>query len=164
MPCESFQNGRTYCNKFQLFSLESTDIFKAIVGGVLPEMSCRPTVPQATRSYVVRRLDDADQELTLLKKARGYDLLDKVSEILQCFHHCRPCVDNSIRFLQVCKSLGLLEKEYFGLCYQDKTGDWLWVNLRNPLSEQVPQGNRVVIEMRVKYFISPHKILQPVTR
>lgn len=52
-------------------------------------MSCRPTVPQATRSYVVRRLDDADQELTLLKKARGYDLLDKVSEILQCLHHCR---------------------------------------------------------------------------
>lgn len=65
---------------------------------------------------------------------------------------------------QVCKSLGLLEKEYFGLCYQDKSGDRLWVNLRNPLSEQIPQGNHAIMEMRVKYFISPHKILQPVTR
>ena len=65
---------------------------------------------------------------------------------------------------QICKSLGLLEKEYFGLCYEDKSGDRLWVNLRNPLSEQLPQGNRVIMEMRVKYFISPHKILQPVTR
>ena len=58
----------------------------------------------------------------------------------------------------------MLEKEYFGLCYQEKGGEWLWVNLRNPLSEQVPHGNLVVMEMRVKYFISPHKILQPVTR
>ena len=57
-----------------------------------------------------------------------------------------------------------MEKEYFGLCYQDKGGDRLWVNLRNPLSEQLPQGNHVVMEMRVKYFIPPHKILQPVTR
>lgn len=166
-------------------------------------MSCRPTVPQATRSYVVRRLDDADQELTLLKKARGYDCLDKVSDLLS-IHSCAfdidistpfgiiikstrrimdkifACVAANTRrkqglrlfhvlitkciFPQVCKSLGLLEREYFGLRYQDKAGDWLWVNLRNPLSEQVPQGNRVVIEMRVKYFISPHKILQPVTR
>ena len=67
-------------------------------------------------------------------------------------------------YAKVCKSLGLFEKEYFGLSYQDKSGDWLWVNLRNPLSEQLPQGNHVVMEMRVKYFISPHKILQPVTR
>ena len=41
-------------------------------------MSCRPTVPQATRTFVVRRLDDADHELTLLKKARGYECMDKV--------------------------------------------------------------------------------------
>lgn len=66
--------------------------------------------------------------------------------------------------MQVCKALGLLEKEYFGLCYQDKGGESLWVNLRNPLNEQLPQGNNIVVEMRVKYYISPHKILQPVTR
>lgn len=77
----------------------------------------------------------------MLKKARGHECLDKV-----------------------CKSLGLLEREYFGLCYQDKSGDRLWVNLRNPLSEQIPHGNHIIMEMRVKYFISPHKILQPVTR
>ena len=67
---------------------------------------------------------------------------------------------------QVCKSLGILEKEYFGLRYADKNGEPLWVNLCNPLHEQlVPApGHRPVMEMRVKYFIRPQKILQPVTR
>ena len=67
-------------------------------------------------------------------------------------------------YYQVCKSLGLLEKEYFGLQYEDKGGETLWVNLRNPLHEQIPMGSRIIMEMRVKYFIQPHKILQPVTR
>jgi len=64
----------------------------------------------------------------------------------------------------VCKALGILEKDYFGLRYEDKSGEKLWVNLRNPLSEQLPPGNHPLMEMRVKYFIQPHKILQPVTR
>ena len=44
------------------------------------KMSCRPvqTVPQSTRTYIVRRLDDADHKLTLQKKARGQECLDKV--------------------------------------------------------------------------------------
>lgn len=61
--------------------------------------------------------------------------------------------------------LGLLEKEYFGLQYTDKNGDHLWVNLRNPLLEQLPQGAiRPTVEMRVKYFVSPQKLMQPITR
>jgi len=61
--------------------------------------------------------------------------------------------------------LGILEKDYFGLRYVDKNGEYLWINLRNPLHEQiVPGTHRTVMEMRVKYFIRPHKILQPVTR
>ena len=44
-------------------------------------MSCRPVqaVPQSSvRSYVIRRLDDADHRLSLQKKARGHECLDKV--------------------------------------------------------------------------------------
>lgn len=64
----------------------------------------------------------------------------------------------------MCKSLGILEKDYFGLRYLDKNGEYLWINLRNPLHEQLVPGNRMVMDMRVKYFIKPQKILQPVTR
>lgn len=66
----------------------------------------------------------------------------------------------------MCKNLGILEKDYFGLRYLDKNGEYLWINLRNPLHEQlVPgTGNRLLMDMRVKYFIKPQKILQPVTR
>ena len=50
-------------------------------------MSCRPAVAQSTaRSYVVRRLDDADHKLTLQKKARGQECLDKVR-----LYACRRC-------------------------------------------------------------------------
>lgn len=94
-----------------------------------------------TKSYVVRRLDSTEQEVTLLKKATGAECLDKV-----------------------CKSLGILEKDYFGLRFLDKNGEYLWINLRNPLHEQLVPGNRMVMDMRVKYYIRPQKILQPVTR
>ena len=48
--------------------------------------------------------------------------------------------------------------------YVDKNGEYLWINLRNPLHEQLVPGNRPVMEMRVKYFVKPQKLLQPVTR
>lgn len=64
----------------------------------------------------------------------------------------------------MCKSIGLLEKDYFGLQYRDKNGDHLWVNLRNPLHEQVPHGPRPLMEMRVKFFVQPQKLMQVVTR
>lgn len=71
-----------------------------------------------------------------------------------------------ITHIQVCKSLGILEKEYFSFRYVDKNGETLWVNLRNPLHEQLAPapGHRPILEMRVKYFIRPQKILQTVTR
>ncbi len=58
-----------------------------------------------------------------------------------------------------------MEKEYLGLQYSDKNGDHLWVNLRNPLYEQLPQvSQRPMVEMRIKYFVSPQKLMQPITR
>ena len=41
-------------------------------------MSCRPAVMPQTKSYLVRRLDGVEQEVTLLRKATGADCLDKV--------------------------------------------------------------------------------------
>lgn len=42
-------------------------------------VSCRPGVMPATKSYLVRRLDSAELEITLLKKATGQECLDRVS-------------------------------------------------------------------------------------
>ena len=42
-------------------------------------MSCRPAVITATKTYVVRRLDSVEQEVTVLKKATGSEILDRVS-------------------------------------------------------------------------------------
>lgn len=41
-------------------------------------VSCRPAVMPATKTYVVRRLDNTEQEVTLLKKGTGSDCLDRV--------------------------------------------------------------------------------------
>lgn len=58
-----------------------------------------------------------------------------------------------------------MEKEYFGLQFTDKNGDHLWINLRNPLYEQLPPtALRPTVEMRVKYFVSPQKLMQSMTR
>ncbi|KAL5466792.1 hypothetical protein EMCRGX_G030941 [Ephydatia muelleri] len=103
-------------------------------------MTCRPTVNIPAKTCIVRRLDSLDQEVVLSKKAIGSECLDKV-----------------------CKSLGIHEKDYFGLRYTDKNGDSLWLNLRNPIYEQL-HGNRPVAEMKVKYFIKPQKIIQSITR
>lgn len=45
-------------------------------------MSCRPVIMPPTKSYVVRRLDSSELEVTLLKKATGAECLDKVSVCL----------------------------------------------------------------------------------
>ena len=42
------------------------------------KMSCRPAVVPPSKSYLVRRLDGVEQEVTLFKKATGGECLDKV--------------------------------------------------------------------------------------
>lgn len=65
--------------------------------------------------------------------------------------------------VQVCRTLHLLEKEYFSLQYLGKHGERLWVNLRNPLHEQLPQGV-TTLELQVKFFVKPQRLLQPITK
>ena len=53
--------------------------------------SCRPGVMPSTKTYVVRRLDSTEQEVTLLKKATGGDCLDRVRD-LQVFQISYTCI------------------------------------------------------------------------
>ena len=64
---------------------------------------------------------------------------------------------------QVCGVLQLLEKEYFSLQYSGKHGERLWVNLRNPLHEQLPQGVST-LDLRVKFFVKPQRLIQPLSK
>ena len=45
----------------------------------MSSVSCRPAVMPATKTYIVRRLDNTEQDVTLLKKGTGSDCLDRVS-------------------------------------------------------------------------------------
>ena len=69
-------------------------------------MSCRPVqaVPQSSvRSYVIRRLDDADHRLSLQKKARGHECLDKVRTKTNVFTEvvCRNIARNESHYSAV---------------------------------------------------------------
>lgn len=85
-------------------------------------------------------LDSSQLRVVLPKKTNGQDCLD-----------------------QVCSAIGVLEKEYFGLQYTGKCGERLWLNARNPIKEQLGKGTHTLF-FKVKFFIKPHKIIQPSTR
>ncbi|XP_070574139.1 E3 ubiquitin-protein ligase MYLIP-like [Ptychodera flava] len=66
---------------------------------------------------------------------------------------------------QVCRKLNILEVDYFGLTYMGKKGETLWLNLRNPLSSQLNTGSTPCrLQLRVKFFVQPHLILQESAR
>ncbi|XP_072014159.1 E3 ubiquitin-protein ligase MYLIP-like [Amphiura filiformis] len=64
----------------------------------------------------------------------------------------------------VCKKLGTIENDYFGLQYMGKKGEVLWLNLRNPINGQVPGPLPIRLHLRVKFHLQPHLLLQEVTR
>ncbi|XP_077868077.1 E3 ubiquitin-protein ligase MYLIP-like [Saccoglossus kowalevskii] len=64
----------------------------------------------------------------------------------------------------ICQRLGIVEKEYFGLRYTGKKGDILWLNLRNPLRDQLPNLPPYRMQFLVKYFVNPEHIIQEETR
>ena len=67
--------------------------------------------------------------------------------------------------MQVCRLLGVVETDYFGLSYQTgQKGDALWLNLRNCLCHELPGSAPYRLELRVKFFVPSHVIQQDVTR
>ncbi|KPP69997.1 E3 ubiquitin-protein ligase MYLIP-A-like [Scleropages formosus] len=65
---------------------------------------------------------------------------------------------------EVCRKLGIIEVDYFGLQYSGCKGENLWLNLRNRISQQVDSLTPCRLRLRVKFFVEPHLILQEQTR
>lgn len=69
-----------------------------------------------------------------------------------------------ILFFQVCRRLGIIEVDYFGLQFTGNKGENLWLNLRNRISQQMDGLAPYRLKLRVKFFVEPHLILQEQTR
>ena len=60
--------------------------------------------------------------------------------------------------------LGIIEVDYFGLQYAGQHSEMLWLNMRNPIKQQLTGTSPYRFQLRVKFFVPPHLLLQDVTR
>ena len=67
---------------------------------------------------------------------------------------------------QMCEVLGIVEMDYFGLKFSDRTaGCDAWVNNRTNLKNQLKLCKRPYrLGFRVKFFTDPHLLQQPSTK
>ncbi|KAM4630323.1 E3 ubiquitin-protein ligase MYLIP-A [Polymixia lowei] len=89
----------------------------------------------------VTRPDSVVMEVEVDAKANGEDCLNKV-----------------------CRKLGIIEVDYFGLQFSGSKGENLWLNLRNRICQQMDNVTPCRLRLRVKFFVEPHLILQEQTR
>ncbi|XP_047240768.1 E3 ubiquitin-protein ligase MYLIP-A [Girardinichthys multiradiatus] len=89
----------------------------------------------------VTRPDSVVMEVEVDAKANGEDCLNKV-----------------------CRKLGIIEVDYFGLQFTGSKGENLWLNLRNRICQQMDNVTPCRLRLRVKFFVEPHLILQEQTR
>ncbi|KAM9416224.1 E3 ubiquitin-protein ligase MYLIP-A-like isoform 1-T1 [Salvelinus alpinus] len=89
----------------------------------------------------VTRPDSVVMEVEVDTKANGEDCLNKV-----------------------CRKLGIIEVDYFGLQFSGSKGENLWLNLRNRICQQMDNLTPCRLRLRVKFFVEPHLILQEQTR
>ena len=86
---------------------------------------------------------------------------------------------NGERCRQVCQKLGIVETDYFGLQVRGARGQSLWLNLRNEIRREVSAPLRpsassasadgvtvpaIRFQLRVKFWVPPHLLLQESTR
>lgn len=64
----------------------------------------------------------------------------------------------------VCKRLGIIELDYFGLQFTGPKGEILWLNTRNRIRRQIPGAPPYRLQFRVKFFVQPQYLLQDSTR
>ncbi|XP_075441772.1 E3 ubiquitin-protein ligase MYLIP [Ascaphus truei] len=95
----------------------------------------------ATMLCYVTRPDAVVMEVEVDTKANGEDCLN-----------------------QVCRRLGIIEVDYFGLQFSGNKGENLWLNLRNRISQQMDGLPPYRMKLKVKFFVEPHLILQEQTR
>ncbi|KAJ8354346.1 hypothetical protein SKAU_G00219130 [Synaphobranchus kaupii] len=89
----------------------------------------------------ITRPDSVVMEVEVDAKANGEDCLNKV-----------------------CRKLGIIETDYFGLQFCGSKGECLWLNLRNRISQQMDNQTPCRLRLRVKFFVEPHLLLQEQTR
>uniref|UniRef100_A0A3Q3XKV3 RING-type E3 ubiquitin transferase n=1 Tax=Mola mola TaxID=94237 RepID=A0A3Q3XKV3_MOLML len=89
----------------------------------------------------VTRPDSVVMEVEVDAKANGEDCLNKV-----------------------CRKLGIIEVDYFGLQFTGSKGENLWLNLRNRICQQMVNVSPCRLRLRVKFFVEPHLVLQEQTR
>lgn len=69
---------------------------------------------------------------------------------------------------EICRKLQIIETDYFGLQYQTRKGESLWLNLRNPIQDQVPVAGLtqpdIHLSIHVKFHVPPHNLHQETTR
>ncbi|XP_064641581.1 E3 ubiquitin-protein ligase MYLIP-like [Lineus longissimus] len=65
---------------------------------------------------------------------------------------------------KVCEQLGIIEVDYFGLQYEGAKGEHLWLNTRNSICRQLQGRPPYRLQMRVKFYVQPHLLLQDTTR
>ncbi|MEE6464898.1 hypothetical protein FKM82_006395 [Ascaphus truei] len=94
----------------------------------------------ATMLCYVTRPDAVVMEVEVDTKANGEDCLN-----------------------QVCRRLGIIEVDYFGLQFSGNKGENLWLNLRNRISQQMDGLPPYRMKLKVKFFVEPHLILQEQT-
>ena len=64
----------------------------------------------------------------------------------------------------MCDILGVVETDYFGLCYKDKYG-LMWLNKRVLLKRQLKDHRPpYLFDMRVKFYVPPDNLQQQATR
>ncbi|MBN3279932.1 MYLIA ligase, partial [Polyodon spathula] len=90
---------------------------------------------------LVTRPDSVVMEVEVDSKANGEDCLNKV-----------------------CRKLGIIEVDYFGLQFSGSKGESLWLNLRNRISQQVDSPAPCRLKLRVKFFVEPHLLQQEQTK
>ncbi|XP_050437012.1 E3 ubiquitin-protein ligase MYLIP-like [Adelges cooleyi] len=81
-------------------------------------------------------------EVRLDHKAKGLECLEKVCECLGINKEC----------------------DYFGLQYKTVKGQDVWLNLRNPIENQINGVQPYRFALRVKFWVPPHLLLQDSTR
>ncbi|KAG1690979.1 Hemocyte protein-glutamine gamma-glutamyltransferase [Nymphon striatum] len=64
----------------------------------------------------------------------------------------------------VCELLDIHEIDYFGLQYSIRRDENLWLNMRNPIREQLGLPSPFRLKLRFKFPVEPHLLLQDTTR
>ena len=110
-----------------------------LVSGILDHWHC--SIQMQKMECFVSSVDSALYTIMLPLDATGYECL-----------------------IKICRLLGTVEHDYFGLKYSDCDGLFAWINNRLMLRTQIKSSPPYLLYLRVKYFVDPSTLQQPTTK